>query len=203
MQTVNDIPNMPFHPRKTWKRRKRVDRIVVHTTASENQDPKKTARWHIKGNGWPGIGYHDFINKDGIVHRCNNYMDMTWHTKGWNRTGIGVALAYRGQSGEPPHPTQYTALIDHLSVLCLDFRILPKDCYGHREAPKMRFWSRGRWKFRKTCPGMGINLGAMRGQVTRKVQTALSLEGRYTGQIDGIFGPRSRRALFTEQPRST
>ena len=200
---------MPRHPTRIWRVRTDVKRIVVHTTGSDNQDPKKTGRYHvtpskqnhISKRGAPGLCYHDFITKCGVVYHCNNYQDIVWHTKGWNGTGVGVCLAFRGQTGEAPPLFQYIALVDHLVVLCLYLKVLPKNVKGHRESPLIyTLLPGGKRKYRKTCPGMGISLHLLRAKVTNGLQERLSSEGLYTGKIDGLFGRKSICALRAFKP---
>lgn len=203
---------LPRHPKRKWRTRDRADAIYVHTTASPNQDPAKTARYHIRPGkqnhlskkGAPCIAYHDFVTETGIVYHCNDYTDITWHTKGSNRYGVGVTMAFRGQDGGPPAALQLQALKEHLVVLCLYLKIQPNKVKGHREAKG--FWRRigkGQIKYKKVCPGMGVDLDALRDDVTRRLQRRLSAEGLYRGKIDGDFGRKSRAALSAFRPQSS
>jgi len=83
VKIVDITDKLPVHKTKRWKRRTKINRIVVHTTSSDNQDPFKTARYHISApnhiskTGCPTICYHDFITKAALVYRCNDYW---WRT---------------------------------------------------------------------------------------------------------------------------
>jgi N-acetyl-anhydromuramyl-L-alanine amidase AmpD len=201
---------LPRHKTRRWKKRKSTEYIVVHTTASDNQDPFKTARYHIhtgKTNhiskkGCPGLVYHDFITKSGIVYHCNDYQDWTWHAGLYNRKSVGVTLAYKGQTpGRYPTEKQRTALSEHLLRLCLYLKVLPKRIVGHREVPGMfTILGGGSRKYKKTCPGMSINLDDLRMDVTCRLQRRLAAEQLYFGAIDGLFGPKSRVALEMFNP---
>ena len=204
MKVVDIRSTIPRHPTRQWRKRQKIKRIVVHCTASNNQDPDRTAHYHVTPGPWnriskrgcPSIAYHDFITQQGTIYRCNDYTDWTWHAGLWNRTSIGVALAYRGQDGQIPCAAQFHALITHLVTLCLDKKILPSMVRGHREAPWMMVkLGRGSTRYKTVCPGMGIDLPALRATVTRYMQRRLLAEGLYTGKIDGIFGRLSRQAL--------
>jgi hypothetical protein len=177
-----------------------VAHIWVHTTASDQQDPAATARYHISRNnhisrrGCPSICYHDTVAKDGTVSHCNDYGDVTWHTRGYNGTGVGVALAYRGQDGNPPIKTQYQAAVSHLGNLCLFTGLDPSSVRGHREAGRS-IGRKGSMVYRKTCPGLGIDMNAMRRDVCIDMQTSLAMCGLYPWHlIDGRWGPRSKAA---------
>tara|TARA_Y100000310_G_scaffold345057_1_gene461463 strand:+ start:1551 stop:2114 length:564 start_codon:yes stop_codon:yes gene_type:complete len=180
----------------------------VHTTASNNQDPNKTARYHctpsptnhISKKGAPGLCYHDFITKNGTIFHCNDYNEITWHTKGQNGKGIGVTLAFRGQTGELPVAPQFQALIPHLAKLCLLFKVLPRNVKGHREASGMAIFGKGPVRYKKKCPGMGVDMNVVRHLVTIRLQQLLKDHGYYRGIIDGAFGKNSRAALQAFSP---
>lgn len=193
---------LPRHKTRQWKKREGADTIVVHTTASDNQDPFKTARYHISlGNhisagGCPGLVYHDFITKEGVVYHCNDYTDWTWHASAYNKRSVGVTMAFRGQDDIFPCEAQYTALLEHLVILCLYLKVLPERVIGHREVPSMWTWiGQGSKRYKKSCPSMAINLDKLRHEVTLRLQRRLAAEDLYHGMIDGVFGKLSRAAL--------
>ena len=196
---------MPRHPTRKWDRRKLIKYIVVHTTASSNQDPKKTARYHITPGpqnhvsqaGCPGLCYHDYINKDGIIFHCNEYRDKTWHAGLYNAKSIGVVMAFEGQKpGMLPSDAQWNALLEHLVKLCLFFKLLPQDIIGHREVPGMyTIVGKGSKKYKTVCPGLAIDLDNLRYLITCRLQTFLAAQELYTGSIDGKFGKLSQAAL--------
>lgn len=200
---------IPKHLSRKWKKREYISHIVVHTTASDNQDPNKTARYHItpgKQNhiskkGAPGLAYHDFITKTGIVYHCNNYEDWTWHAGLYNKKSIGVVLAFKGQNGGAPDGKQLIALEEHLTVLCLYLKISPNYIIGHREVPGMfTILGKGSRKYKKSCPGWGIDLDILRTTVSFRLQKRLVTEGLYRSRIDGLFGPKSMAALLAYKP---
>lgn len=208
MALVSDIIlTMPKHPTRRWEVRKDITRIIVHTTGSNNQDPHKTARYHIGPNhiskkGCPGLCYHDFITKAGVVLHCTEYKYSTWHCGLWNKSSVGVVMAFRGQTGEAPISEQYRALTEHLVALCLYLKVLPKNIRGHREVPGMfTILGNGSKKFKKTCPGMGVDLDALRHDVTCRLQRRLAAEKLYIGAIDGQFGKKSKAALKAFKPK--
>jgi hypothetical protein len=193
------IAELPQHETKRWRRRKKIKRIIVHCTASENQNPFRTAKYHIKPNhisdtGCPTLCYHDFIIKSGLVYNTNDYWDWTWHCGIWNRTSIGVVMAFSGQT-DPPTPIQYKVMIEHVANLCLKFMVLPKKVRGHREVPGMfTILGQGPRVYKSVCPGMAINLNSMRKDIAKAVQIVLAREKLYEGKIDGLFGKKSMKA---------
>jgi len=206
---ANIVNILPKHPTRKWKLRPTPTRIVVHTTASDNQDPYKTARYHVHAGktnhiskkGCPAIVYHDLITKEGLVYHCNYYADRTWHAGGYNKSSIGVGMCFRGQDyGVRPTLLQFETLRKHLVKLCLYFKILPKRIVGHREVPGM--WTllgNGSKRYKKTCPGMSVDLDELRSEIAVRMQRVLSSVGLYEGAIDGLFGRKSKKALKAHQ----
>lgn len=200
---------IPRHPKRKWRTRDSADYIIVHTTASDTQDPNRTAKYHItpgKKNhisrkGCPSICYHDFITKDGIVYHCNDYTDITWHAGWYNKRSVGVVLAFKGQDGISPSPQQMEALEKHLVILCLYLKVLPVNVIGHREVPGMwKILGNGSKVYKKVCPGMGVDLDQLRRNVTGRLQRRLAAEGLYYGKIDHVFGLKSKAALRAFNP---
>jgi len=199
---------LPRHPTRKWKKRKKISWLIVHMTASNNQDPYKTNEYHISpGNhiskkGCPRITYHDYITDDGTIYHCNNYFDWIWHC-GWiNRWSAGITMAFRGQTKDnsgnyiTPPAAQWRSLIQHLVRLCLYLNLSPNRIKGHREV--RGFWKllgRGSKKYKTSCPGFGIDLDELRTQVCKRLQIKLASENLYKGKIDGKFFILSKAAL--------
>jgi hypothetical protein len=106
-------------------------------------------------------------------------------------------MAYKGQTaGEYASEAQRAALQEHLVRLCLYLKVLPKNVIGHREVPGMfTILGKGSVKYKKTCPGMSVDLNLVREETTLRLQRRLGSEGLYHGRIDGDFGKKSRAAL--------
>lgn len=201
---------LPVHPTRKYEKRTLIDTIVLHCTASDNQDPFKTARYditpgpnnHISKKGAPGLTYHDYIIKDGVVYHCNDYELSTWHATLYNKRSIGVVMAYKALPKEKPTPEQYESMLKHITLLCLYFKILPKAVLGHRELPWMvKLLQNGTKQYRKECPGMAIDLDKVRKEITTRLQLRLANEGLYTEEVDGLWGPKSQAALLAFDPR--
>jgi hypothetical protein len=189
---------------------------VVHETASDNQDPNKTARYHITPSpdnslcksGAAGIAYTDYITKEGLIYHCNFYTDVTWHASLYNTRSIGVGMAYKsmdkqGREVYAPTDEQFLALEEHLTAMCLNLKILPQGIIGHREVPGMfTIVGKGLKKYKKTCPGLLVDLNKLRLNIAYRVQTVLASEGLHDGRLDGIFGPEWIGALASRQEMS-
>lgn len=214
MKVIDIRSTIPVNKKRKPKKRYKAKYIVVHTTASKNQDPNRTAKYHVTASprnhiskrGAPTMCYHDFITKDGTLYHCVNYTSITWHAKGLNNYSIGLVMAFKGQTGEAPTTEQYNTLVRQLVTLCLYMKILPKHVLGHREVPRFRFLlgllSKAPGKFKKTCPGMGVDLDKLRKEITGRLQRRLAAEGLYKGKIDYLFGRKSKAALKAFKPKS-
>jgi len=156
---------------------------------------------HISSRGAPGVCYHDYIRGDGQVFRCNDYESITWHTKGWNRAGVGVVLAFQGQTGQIPPSPQFSALIQHVAKLCLYLKVSPVNVKGHRESLAIP-GGKGPVRYKKACPGMGINLDMLRHLVTIRVQKLLADHGYYKGVLSGAWDAASQDALNRFNPNA-
>tara|TARA_R110000751_G_scaffold87676_1_gene173657 strand:+ start:3986 stop:4399 length:414 start_codon:yes stop_codon:yes gene_type:complete len=101
-----------------------VRKIIVHCAATrEGQDISAATidDWHKK-RGWKGIGYHFVIGLDGTMEYGRSVEKIGAHTKGYNKSSIGVC--YIGgveKDGKTPKdtrtPEQKDSLIHLLSTL--------------------------------------------------------------------------------------
>ena len=70
-----------------------VNKIILHCTATaEGKDysVETIRQWHLK-RGFSDIGYHYLIGLDGTIHLGRDVFKQGAHTKGENKTSIGVA----------------------------------------------------------------------------------------------------------------
>lgn len=81
---------------------RKLHTIVLHCSASDNDkdDNVQTIdRWH-KARGFDGIGYHYYINKDGVLFKGRDLKRDGAHVKGFNKGTIGVCLAGLTEFGQ-------------------------------------------------------------------------------------------------------
>jgi len=74
-----------------------VDTVIVHHAAVDiagtERDIVAIARYHVEKHGWPGIGYHYVVARDGTVYKTNPITAISYHAAGSNVRSIGVCLA--------------------------------------------------------------------------------------------------------------
>ena len=72
---------------------RKINKIILHCTATaEGKDysVETIRKWHLK-RGWSDIGYHYLIGLDGTIHLGRPVIKQGAHTKGENKTSIGIA----------------------------------------------------------------------------------------------------------------
>lgn len=223
MKKVNDlVGKIPRHPSKiptsrNWFDIALKDRLIVVHTTDWDTSIDTLVRYdlgpnHISSTGCPSITYHDVIMKDGTLNHCELYKNITWHAGKWNKTSVAIALMYKctnlGKVDLSPTNEQLAMLERTLVTMCLALKVRPQDIKGHRELEDTGFIyvidkdsGKARQSLLKTCPGMSIDLYALRKAVTNKLQLRLKVDGYYQGALDGDFGSRSTEALIRWKPK--
>ncbi len=82
------------HPTRKYSKRNvnKITAIAIHHSLTLQGSAEAFARYHVSHNGWPGIGYHYVINKNGLVDFCNDIELKTAHVGNSNRITIGICL---------------------------------------------------------------------------------------------------------------
>lgn len=128
-----------------------ITEVVVHHSATDSGTALAYANYHISNRGWPGIGYHYEIAKDGTVSQTNDLTTVSWHATGHNTSGIGIVL-----TGNFDHQTldapQKTALVNLIKKLQKDLGRKLK-IGGHRDYAS------------KSCPGDNVSVEEIRTKV--------------------------------------
>lgn len=91
------------HPTKRYKRKSvsAFTHIVIHHSLTKSGSAESYARYHVDHHGWPGIGYHFVIEKDGTIKYCNTITLMSYHAGKHNGYCIGVCLTGDFRTQEP------------------------------------------------------------------------------------------------------
>lgn len=219
------IDTLHFPRFKQWKRRSldKITSIVLHCSDMnwtiddlyqyDVMGYHKDMQWINKGknlidsSGLPFVSYHEVFMPDGLRYHCNDAEDLVWHAQGHNTYSLGTCLMYRPTNGLPggkilgpdlaPTQAQVTAFVTWAAavVICLDIDPTRK-ILGHRELEGTGwFWEKGHKRLRKRCPGMAIDLPALRERIARQAQRNLAAHNLYAGKIDGIWGPETQFAV--------
>lgn len=70
-------------------KRNKTTHIVLHHASAKNCTVNDVHRWHIN-NGWAGIGYHFFVDKNGNVFEGRPVDKVGSHCSGHNQSTIGI-----------------------------------------------------------------------------------------------------------------
>jgi len=196
--------------------------LVLHHAASHQVDREGIfgiARYHVGPNhisstGCPGICYPRAITGDGVIHQLHDLDVATW-SQGWRRRPgdenadyLGVLIMGFFKSPTYPHEGEPTLAqlrtVLNLWDACRDvwttWRTGPA-IMGHFDLGK------------PACPGTTLEtlIRALRANqpaaavpgvdlnTTKGRQRFLADAGHYRGQIDGIWGHRSKQALIDFQ----
>ena len=120
--------------------------IVIHHSASENQNAHDYARYHLS-KGWPGIGYHYVIQPNGQIFQTQELTTVSYHVKNHNTISLGIVLS--GDLNQHPMSNAprraLILLIRRLKVM------LPNDLQvvGHGELKAT------------DCPGAFVDVGSL------------------------------------------
>ncbi|OGK10591.1 MAG: hypothetical protein A2Y63_06690 [Candidatus Riflebacteria bacterium RBG_13_59_9] len=114
---------------------------MVHHSGTRGGTPEDFARYHVYVNGWPGIGYHYVISREGTVYKTNALSTISYHARGANMESVGLCLVGNFNLDIPSGQQ-----LDSLNSLLLILRHhLPRSrVVLHREVPSAR----------TSCPGM-------------------------------------------------
>lgn len=78
-----------------FKTSRPIDKLIIHCAATRpNQDigVKEIRKWHVEGNGWKDIGYHDVIRINGDIEKGRPIDQVGAHVAGHNTGSIGVCM---------------------------------------------------------------------------------------------------------------
>ncbi|RSL30431.1 N-acetylmuramoyl-L-alanine amidase [Salibacterium salarium] len=212
MKILNKIGAWTEHRSKLYSTRalSNIDQIVIHHSGTKTGSPQAYARYHVETNNWPGIGYHYVIQPEGTIYKCHAITTVSWHTGNQNTRSIGICLTGDFRQTIPPQK-QYSAACELVNTLMESLNLGVKHLKGHRECDGHEG---------KICPGFSmadfrkqvsgltkamyhptLQMG-QRGEEVSVLQQRLERLGFSPGGIDGIFGPRTNKAVEAFQRRN-
>ncbi|MFN8482112.1 MAG: peptidoglycan recognition family protein [Anaerolineae bacterium] len=151
---VNQVGSLPRHATLRYASRPLdyIRQLVIHHTgASESVGAEQIAGYHVTTLGWPGVGYHFIIDRDGRVAQTNALATISHHARQYNGSGVGIALA-----GNLDHTAPPPAQLDGAALLCAwllrELNLPIEAIKGHQElvsvtCPGDQWLEGARWKF--------------------------------------------------------
>lgn len=91
-----------------------VQYIIIHHAAVKEASPEAIHRYHI-GRGWVGIGYNEYIRKDGTVYICRGD-NVGAQTKGWNDKSYGICCEGNYEVETQMPEAQFNALVQRIAA---------------------------------------------------------------------------------------
>lgn len=111
-----------------------VKKIIIHHTAGSGGESVEDIHAYHQRQGWAGIGYHYFIDRNGTVYRGRPEWAIGAHAYGYNSDSLGVCLA-GNFSDTVPFLGQLRSLIYLTADLCARSWIDVDAVYGHGYLP--------------------------------------------------------------------
>ncbi|MFB5660753.1 N-acetylmuramoyl-L-alanine amidase [Alteribacillus sp. HJP-4] len=205
----NISQSLPIHNHKRYHKRdlSAVRQIVIHHSATSSGTSLAFANFHINHHDWPGIGYHYVILKNGIVQETQKLTTVSYHVSSHNLKSIGICLVGDFTTHSPPLK-QYAAAVELVRYLQKDKPELA--VFGHSECPgnsSTRCPALNMHDFRGAVRQKAGSFAAkrpmlqegMRGEAVVSLQSLLRKAGFSPGQTDGIFGPKTSKAVRAYQ----
>jgi len=127
-----------------------IERFVIHHSATSSGSPELYAKHHIEKNGWPGIGYHFVIQKDGTIYQTNRLQTISYNVGGYNTGSVGICLTGNYEVETPP-AAQMDSLLWLLRKLAGELG--PYPIYPHRQFSETK------------CPGDNLDIQYIRAKV--------------------------------------
>lgn len=116
---------------------RKIDKVIIHCSATpegRHVTAETIRQWHLD-RGWSDIGYHFVIYLDGTVVTGRPLEIAGAHTKGYNKTSIGVCYVGGVDSSMNTKDTRTDAQKESLRNLIEDllFEYPDATLHGHNE----------------------------------------------------------------------
>ena len=109
MKIVEEVYDWAWQP----EQRRATKKLILHHAAGSGLDARAIHRLH-RQNGWAGIGYHYYVQKDGSIHRGGRGDRGRTDAAGHNADSIGVCFEGNFET-EEMGPEQFAAGAELLS----------------------------------------------------------------------------------------
>lgn len=182
MKIIDKRNKLRKHPTKRYARRSRnqIKYIAIHHSASISGSAEAFANYHVNSLGWPTIGYHYVIDKQGIIYWCNDLETISYHVGNSNSAAVGICMI-GDFTKEKPTPAQYQAALMLTKMLMDELNISSRNVLGHREFPNNS----------TSCPA--INMNQFRNDLkedNQKMQEIKRLENKIT-QLEKLLAAQN------------
>lgn len=135
---INITDQLPKGSRSYPKRNlSQIVRFVVHHSADPNGTPEKYAKYHVETHGWPGIGYHFVIQKDGTIYQTNALDTISYNVESYNTGTVGICLTgnFETELLQAPQKDALIWLLKELAAQLGPKSILPHSAFKPTKCP--------------------------------------------------------------------
>lgn len=218
MQILNHIKTLPWHATRRWQSRSldKIDKIIIHQELGESNIEGVNAYHigpnHISKEGCPHFCYHYGIEKDGTIKQANELSSVTWHTTGQNTVSVGIMLVgnFNGtgynMGKEGPTPEQLASLEELVKFLKESLDLSNQDVFGHYHfgKPACPGYKVSEWieTLRSRVDDNENSSEAINNMTLMEYQARLQILGYYSGKVDGIMGPLTKRGTYLFQQKN-
>lgn len=114
-----------------------IVRFVVHHSATTTGTPQEYAKYHVEGHGWPGIGYHFVLQKDGTIYQTNALETISYGVEGNNTGSINICLTgnFETETLQAPQKDALVWLLRELGAQLGPKPILPHSAFKPTKCP--------------------------------------------------------------------
>jgi hypothetical protein len=149
----NVVYQLPRHATDRYERRPVTDidyLVITHSAVPASVTPSAIARFHVGQMGWPGIGYHFYIDGGGAIFQTNDLTTTSFHVRDWNPVSLSICVG-GNFTNDIPSPPQLASAAHLLAWLLqeLDLQtdaILGKSELIDTQSPGRQWLSGSRWK---------------------------------------------------------
>ncbi|GAE24708.1 hypothetical protein JCM9140_656 [Halalkalibacter wakoensis JCM 9140] len=224
MNIIDKRNSLASHRSRSYRRRSRsaIRNIAIHHSATTSGSAEAFARYHVNELGWPGIGYHYVVSRDGSISRCHDLEVVSYHVGNSNAHAVGICMVGDFRTQSLPD-AQRQATLDLTRYLMRQLNIPIDSVWGHIEFPgyswkpcpsismqNFRNWLReeGATLSGRPSPAPTYVAGVRQrtilsrgdqGDDIQALQERLDELGFHPGPIDGIFGPQTEDAVMRFQ----
>ncbi|MET3505208.1 peptidoglycan recognition protein family protein [Halalkalibacter oceani] len=209
MKIVDKRHSLTVHGARYYQRRTRRDIqfIAIHHSATVSGSAEAFAAYHVTQLGWPGIGYHYVVDKEGIISWCHSVETVSYHVGNSNAGAIGICLVGDFRQ-ERLQPVQRAAAVALTKSLMQELGIPKERVLGHQEFPGYQW---------KACPAFSMSefrreltkggtkalfSKGDKGPEVKAIQQRLKELGFSPGPIDGMYGPQTAAAVIHFQQQA-
>lgn len=147
------VYRLPAHASKHYEERRldTVQNIIInHSAVPDTVTVTQIAQFHVKNMQWPGIGYHFYIDGQGLIYKTNELTTISYHVGNYDSVSVGICVA--GNFARTIPTTAQIQSTAHLVAWLLEELTLPlsavrgKKEFIDTQSPGVQWLQGKKWK---------------------------------------------------------